>query len=685
MRRAFFGTLAVTWAAVGGGQGAPDVQAPGGGDTRIEIAQRDRIRAASAYWRVEFDLRNGGVLDTIVFPHGSGVNLLVEPLASYVDQWSDSNAAGVEVRSSEQGKVLHLEFTGRMAATGRAPGPVEFVTAWTLSPFVIRADHTLRFAEDTPARTVGIASTAVRGELDEFGLRVGFTDDPDRRKMAPARFGKVTQAGEVLFSEHHAPLYMLLFGRGREGLDFTAASDLSTWESGLARQSGVGRYEARVADQGRVVKLVREPLHVPRPVRIAKGEYTFSYYLGLPRIVEKADRRWMHLSFGNHPWPADSEIARWAEAGVNIVRLHNDYVEDENFWHDGAWPPYDGQGMAELRRVIATCHRHNIKVVPYFSIHEFHPKAEGYSQHEAEWKRSTDQAGTVYHNKVGKGEYGAQMCPQSGWLARRKSDIERAYRELGFDGIYFDWIMTLPCNNKAHNEKLHAGTDGVIDLLAWTRRLIAPHGTLILHLYGRMPTIAFENFADLVVNMEEISGAEKMITMDEVPLVTVLAESIARSPCPSYREDRARERNRNNIAHLAVLGMFPWSGTDGATYEETLNLFRAFKPYALANYRFHNALSGAVRTSWDEVYGAMYGSQEPAVVVLSNASPERRKNVVWRVKPEALGLDQGPRLQVKDVKTGDVRDIALQELADGTLVTELEGYEYRLFELHVVR
>lgn len=674
--------------------GFPDIQAPGGGDMKIETAPSDRIKVTSPYWRVEFDLRNGGALDTIVFPQGSGSNLLAKPMTSYVDGWSDANAPGVAVSSTEQGNVLRLQFTGRMAGAGRTPGPVEFETTWTLSPFVVRADRKLRFLEDVSVRSVGVGSTAVRADLDEWGLRIGPTDDADRRKMASAIFGRAIRAGETLFSEHHAPPYMLFFDRAKEGFDLNVASDLATWESGLTGKGGVGRFEAVVSGDGRSIELTSEPLQVPHPLKVAKGEYAFSNYLGLPRIVEKASRKWMHLSFGNHPWPSDEEVGKWAEAGVNIVRLHNDYAADENFWHDGAWPPYDEAGMAEMKRVIAACHRNKIQVVPYFSVHEFHPTAQGYAEQESEWKRSTDQAGTVYHNNVGKGEFGAQMCPQSKWLDRRKADIEKAYRELGFDGIYYDWVMTLPCNNKAHNEKLHLGTDGVIDLLAWTRRLVAPQGTLILHLYGKMPSIAFENFADLVVNMEEVSGAEQMMTMDRIPIVTTLAESIERSPCPSYRRDRERERNQNNIAHLAVLGMFPWSGsagtgtaggTGGATYEETLKLFRAFKPYQLADYRFHDALSGAVRTSWEDVYGAVYGSREPAVVVISNVTADKRKNVVWRVQPEALAFGPLSRVEVKDVKTGQMRALTAAELTDGTLETDLDPYEYRLYELRPLR
>jgi len=246
--------------------------------------------------------------------------------------------------------------------------------------------------------------------------------------------------------------------------------------------------------------------------------------------------------------------------------------------------------------------------------------------------------------------------------------------------------MSLPCNNKHHDPRLHLGTDGVIELLAWTRRLIAPNGTLILHIYGRMPSMAMENFADLVVNMEEVSSAQRMLRMHEVPLVTVLAESIPRSPCPSYRSDRTRERNQNNIAHHVVLGMFPWSGgTGGATYEETLKLFRSFKPYRLGEYRFHDALTGAVRTSSEDVFGAVYASDDDAIVVISNTSGERREGVVWMVKPDMSGFRAAAKIEVRDPHMGQVRQVSRRALADGSLKVDLNGYEYRLFELRSVQ
>jgi len=486
-------------------------------------------------------------------------------------------------------------------------------------------------------------------------------------------------------NEQHAPMYTVLFHRNVEGLDFTMASDLAAWESGLTGREGTGRYVAQAVAGGDAIEVVREPLSTIVPVSVRKGEYTFSYYLGLPRIVERSDRRWRHVAFNNHPWPSEEQIRHWADSGVNIARLHNDFYDDGNFWRDGAWPPYDEKGMAELRRVIAAFHRYKIYVVPYFSVHEFHPAAQGYAEHEREWARTVDQAGTVLHNLWRGGEFGAQMCPQSGWLERRKSDVENAYRELGFDGIYYDWGISLPCVNPKHNPNLHLGTDGIIDLLAWTRRLIAPKGVLIVHCSTPRPSISFENYADLVVNMEAEADSEEKLALTRIPVLALMAESIPRSPCTSGVGDPALQRIRNDIAHWAVLGMFPTGGSGDPESEEVLKLFRAFKPYRLGDYRFHNAYCGAVRTAWPDVYGAVYGSSDRAVVILSNAAGERRKNVVWTVQPDALGFDQPPpTVSVREALSGQEFTTPWTALRDGSLVTELGAYEYRLFEVRPV-
>jgi len=689
-----------------GGQGTgasmlaqPNFEAPGGGEVNLQVTAGERAIVTTDYWTMEYDLRRGGVLDSIVFTHGSGRNLLVEPFRTFVDQWSDANAPQVSLHSSKEGNILRLEFSGRMTAADRKAGPVAFETTWTLSPFVVRADHKISFPEDLRVSSVGVASTAVRSDLGEFGLRVGPADDANERKECLATFGTTRSGGARLIDEHHAPIYMQFFNRGVEGFGLSMTSDLATWENGLTGKSGVGHYAASVSEDGGSILIVRKPLRVTAPVKVPKGEYVFSYYLGLPRIVEKADRKWRHIGFDAHPFPSDDEIRKWAESGVNIVRQDSEYYGDENFWHDGTWPPFDEKGMKELRRVIATCHRYKILVVPYFSLQELHPSAPGYAQHAQEWARTMGEVETMYHNfspedyklfnygsdYAGKGEYGAQMCPMSAWPEKLKNDVERAYRELGFDGIFYDWADTEPCNNKKHNPKLHSGIDGLIDMLAWTRRLIGPNGVLIVHQYGLKASISLENFADLVVNMEEIADRDVALRPDNIPVTTLLAESLPRSPCPNYLRSENLERNRQNIAVLVLYGMFPWAGPPwdtGETEVETLKLFRAFKPYQLETYRLHSPLSGAVHTAWEDVYGAVYAGPEQALVVISNTSREPRKRAIWTVRPEDLGfVSATKRFTVKDTKTSTVQTLPFSGLQDGSLETQLEGYEYRLFEV----
>jgi len=658
-----------------------DLSAPGGGALDVRQDPGRRVVVTSDHWRLEFDTSNGGVLDTVAFPRGTGRNLLTRPFATYVDQWSDGNSPLTEFHLLRQGDTARLEFTGALGAAGRVVAPIRFETVWTITPFTVKVDQTLRFDSDIRASSVGIGSMSLRADIDECGWRIGPGDMPENASSTGTSYAKAARAGSVLIQEHHPPLYMVFFKRYVEGLDFNAGVNLDRWESALGRRGGLGRFEARVNADGRSIDVVREPLSVPSPVSIRKGAYTFSYYLGLPRLVEKSPRKYRHVSFGNHPWPSDELIRHWAECGVNLARLHNDYVEDENFWHDGSWPPYDEKGMAELKRVIASCHRYKIDVVPYFSIHEFHPKSKGYASNEQAWKRTTDAAGTVIHNRHAKGEFGAQMCLASGWLGRLKADVERAYRELGFDGIYYDWSANLPCRNTAHRAGWHTGMDGMIDLLAWTRRLVAPRGTLILHISGWLASISFENYGDLIVNMEENSQVSGLPRMEDMALMTVLAEAVPRSPCPSYRKDRPLERNQNNIAQEVVFGLFPWSGQDGPVAEETFKLFRAFKPYRLEDYRLYNAASGAVHTSWPEVYGAVYASANQALVVVSNTGEQPRANIMWTVKPELLGFAPAASVTIKETASGQVKTLPWSALIDGTLQTELPAFGYKVFEV----
>ena len=69
-------------------------------------------------------------------------------------------------------------------------------------------------------------------------------------------------------------------------------------------------------------------------------------------------------------------------------------------------------------------------------------------------------------------------------------------------------------------------------------------------------------------------------------------------------------------------------------------------------------------------------------MVVQNTGGERRKNVMWRVRPESLGFGRGTMVKVKDNTSGQSVTVPWSALEDGSMNTELDGYEYRLFEIH---
>jgi len=143
--------------------------------------------------------------------------------------------------------------------------------------------------------------------------------------------------------------------------------------------------------------------------------------------------------------------------------------------------------------------------VPYFSLKELHPICPEYIQYAEDWKRTVDSKGSIIHNYVGSGEFGAQMCLRSGWLDFRKASIDLVLSKHNFDGVYYDWVSALYCNNPQHLEgKKHNDVRELLDLIFWTRKRVGPNGLVFLHLSG-VPMMVIENVTDFVFTHEELN------------------------------------------------------------------------------------------------------------------------------------------------------------------------------------
>ena len=81
--------------------------------------------------------------------------------------------------------------------------------------------------------------------------------------------------------------------------------------------------------------------------------------------------------------------------------------------------------------------------------------------------------------------------------------LEQAWQSQDFDGLYYDFAALLHCTNPNHCGGVHMLSDGLFELLDWTRELMGPGKSLFLHTATEVyPCYAAENYADYVIFYE---------------------------------------------------------------------------------------------------------------------------------------------------------------------------------------
>ena len=142
-----------------------------------------------------------------------------------------------------------------------------------------------------------------------------------------------------------------------------------------------------------------------------------------------------------------------------------------------------------------------------------------------ELSASTDPLGSPYQGNLRSNFfYGALMCLKSGWADYCILSVDRVLKQHAFDGVYYDWNLAMYCNNPLHvgaqtngvagakrvgslasSPTGHWDLDEFLEMVAWTRQRVGPHGMLLLH-NTLVPMFATENFANRVVGMEFTYG-----------------------------------------------------------------------------------------------------------------------------------------------------------------------------------
>ncbi|MGH7143031.1 MAG: hypothetical protein ACREJ2_02720 [Planctomycetota bacterium] len=607
----------------------------------VTVEQHDAgVRVRSGDWTIEHSARHGGAWSSVFLNNGSGRNLLVRPITSLIrfhvlkpddmyggyTVYSEALDGKAQLRVAESSAGFPVVIAEGVYRNEKGEAlPVGFRRSTEYREFGL-IWSTLEIMSETGCEDV------VHVRAFEAVLRPGLTDLYAREhpillsssdQCSPGRFYALPKdQTATVFSSRYTPLHMLAFERGVEGIEFFPSSDLAEWDCNIKPEPGLGLYQAHHGAEGTTLEWDPYCLAFRRQKIRLQGTLRYRLGIGLPTLkpARQVHTGPFHAAL-NSDWASDAEIARLAKAGVKLLRFHNDFREGGPFWHDGVYPPYDEAGMAELRRVIETAHRHGMKIVPYISLKELHPECSEYGPHHRAWMHMAAHSLDVIHTHMGSGEYGGLMCLKSGWLDSRKRSIETILGDLPWDGLYFDWCVAHPCCHPDHARgPWHSDMDEFLDFLLFCRRRVGEEGTLFMHLSG-LPSLVAENMADLAFIYEDI-GHGLVPLPGEFPAQCEFIPTVPRQlvvDAKAGSEIAARFVIGGMLEGCPPCTAAPTRGFSLQVRRE-MDLFRGLDLPAMAIYR---AGEGALKTGADGVYAAAFVDAACAVLYAGNLSDQK--------------------------------------------------------------
>ncbi|MBR4664499.1 MAG: hypothetical protein IKO93_11560 [Lentisphaeria bacterium] len=483
------------------------------------VREKNKIIVSNEFVRCVHDLDQGGEMTEAVILNGSGKNLFVKAQNTVIGitqnslyhLYSSSAAPAVDFSVTKKGGNPVLQFSSAMADDSGKTLP-----GFTLHHRVEytpqgEALHRLTFSASQKITGLGmvqIGSLYPVKRMDTLAIMPSQVE-MSMPYVSRCRWHKLAGDATAAYMTRWVPNAMLVFQRGVEGFQFVRGDDLENWESiggtlpgfGMGYFSyvkGLDAYEMRFA-----------PLDCRREGQYLEGEYTFEFSLAFPYVRKNivplspcSGNLLRKTGVFEKRWPTEEDFTSWEKAGVSLMRLHNDGDPFGNgiFWRDAAYPPYPPEEMKKMEQTLELAHRHHIDVVPYFSLHEYHPEAPGFRQNAQEWCRIAEKGDSIIPSYSRNGYYGFVMCLASGWMEKRKNTIDQVLRNHAFNGVYYDWCTAMECVNPEHGPH-HWDFRKLIQLLLWTYQRIGPDGDMYLHLTHN-PNIAAENLAGLVLTEE---------------------------------------------------------------------------------------------------------------------------------------------------------------------------------------
>ncbi len=653
------------------------------------------ITLENQYWTIVHDLKQGGCPVSLHFKFGSGENFLAKPLGAHIgkrvshipgrwlgfyEQACDSEATA-EIEESEEG--VSIMISGVFKDESNDVLPIRYRQSYLYRGWGhVAVKFDFIFEQDfTDIIELSPCNAFLNPAVDRFGVR--HASAPSACPSDPTIFWHDVAFSRTWRSARHAylnysPLYWCALREEVEGIEFFRGADSSFWNCFAGLEAGQGTFtHERTADNKHFL-IRNEIFNTVDDIEIPAGTHGMDYHFGLPFIkpFEASRNTCFHGRTRATDWPEKEDIVKMAEAGVRVVRHHDDNVHREKGWPDGLYPPYAPEDMAEMDRMIKVMDEAGIKVVPYFSMKEFNPACPDFAENAEKWSRVSR---LKYPVDGLDSCYGAYMCQRSGWVEYLKSSIDKVLSNHKFHGLYFDHLWPRECRHPEHcSGHQHSDVDAMIDFMMWSRRKVGPDGFLFTH-DSRCPCIIFENMSDLIIigegNLQcapQPGGFEPEAVF--IPIVQRHNVEFVQTNDPAIRYPF--------FISLIQEG-FPPNITFEKDMSETdkwlLNEFKKVEKYVLnRKYHFIPARKQPLECPAD-VFAAAFSNNNEAAVYASNHDEAKRKVFL---KPHFLKTLFGPDTCFRVESNQKVGKKPLSELLADGIEAEIEPFSSLLITLN---
>ena len=331
-----------------------------------------------------------------------------------------------------------------------------------------------------------------------------------------------------------------------------------------------------------------------------------------------------------YTYPSDEKIREIAAQGFKVM------VGGAN-WRSGEYRIEDSS--KEVKRVIDTCHRYGMKIVPYVSFVDLNHQTDAFREHGASWQI---QPVTEFAYKTSLMCYGAK-----GWRSHWKTAINRVIKEFDFDGLYMDfWAGKLACLNEAHNcggRYMRFNLNGLRDMMLYAYQEIkSNHPEHII--------IANTNLlsASLFCSLIDVRLVGESHKIEETPLLELDGLYTShRVGCQTLIWPDKMEQITDRSMGLSLAFQAPYVFSKHRTHAEQETLFKYWNSLRFFCTQRTTCYSGLaypdlIQVQPKEVYASAYVN-ENLLVVVSNLSQQNKRTNIVLLQSAPFNIDEGAR------------------------------------------